>query len=571
MPSSATAGKIARIMVAFCLLGVVGSAACRESEPPAAPDTKAAISAAEHEPAPANLMRLTQAQYSNSIHDILGDDIVVPSRLEPDIRAGDFIALGAGKTTISSRGAELYEQAAYDIAEQTLEKHSDAFVPCEPGSLSDAAKTEECAGEFVDLLGPRIWRRPLSSTERERLIAISTSSANTLGDFEQGLVFALAAMLQSPNFLFRAEVGLEESGTEPRALDDWEMASKLSYVLWNTTPDRALLDAASRGELTDDEGLTAQIDRMLEDERARHGLRAFFSDLYQLERLDGLTKAPELFEHISEEVGPSAREETLRTIEHLVFDMRGDWRDIMTTRETFINRKMASIYNVRAPAREGFAMATHPPDTPRQGLLGMTSILALYAHPVSTSPTLRGMFVRTKLLCQPIPAPPAGVDTSIPEPSGTAPTLRARIAEHLEEPTCAGCHNQMDPIGLGLEHFDGLGRFRSRDNGVEIDASGTLDGVEFEDLSSLAVAIREHDRFGVCLTRKYYQYATGQELPEGPEPELVVAISDHFAASDFDVLEMMRAVLSSRGFRTVAAPATQHSQSEADAAKEEVE
>lgn len=569
MPSQTTARKLANLTAMLCLLGL-DITGCRESAPTQdAPDTKAAIEAAAHNPAPANLMRLTQAQYSNSVHDILGDDIVVPAKLEPDIRAGDFIALGAGKTTISARGAELYEQAAHDIAEQTLEKHGDTFVTCTPDALSNTTDVEECAGEFVDLLGPKLWRRPLASPERERLIAIARTSATTLGDFDQGLVFALATMLQSPNFLFRAEVGLEESGEQPRALDNWEMASKLSYVLWNTTPDEALLEAAGRGELTDDEGLAAQIDRMLEDERARHGLRAFFSDLYQLERLDGLTKAPELFEHISEEVGPSAREETLRTIEHLVFDLRGDWRDIMTTRETFINRKMASIYNMRSPAREGFAMATHPSDTPRQGLLGMTSILALYAHPVSTSPTLRGMFVRTKLLCQPIPAPPAGVDTSIPEPSGKAPTLRARIAEHLEEPTCAGCHNLMDPIGLGLEHFDGLGRFRSRDNGVEIDASGKLDGVEFSDLSSLAVAIRDHDRFGVCLTRKYYQYATGQELAEGPEPDLVVAISDHFAASDFDVLEMMRATLLSRGFRTVASPATQHSQSEE--AKEEVE
>lgn len=539
---------------ALCTLGCWERAPAEDQ-----PDTRAAIASAEHAPAPANLMRLTQSQYANSVRDILGEDIVVPSRLEPDIRAGDFIALGAGKTTISARGAELYEQAAYDIAEQAMESHRDELVPCTPDGVAD----EGCAGEFVDLLGPKIWRRPLDAEERMRLIDIATSSATTLGDFHEGLSFALAAMLQSPNFLFRAEIGVDADastdGEQPRALDDWEMASKLSYVLWNTTPDDALLEAARLGELTQDDTLAEHIDRMLEDERARIGLRAFFGDLYQLERLDGLTKAPELFEHISEEVGSSAREETLRTIEHLVFDTRGDWRDIMTTRETFLDRKMASIYNVRAPARDGFAMATHPEDTPRQGLLGMTSILALYAHPVSTSPTLRGMFVRTKLLCQPIPAPPAGVDTSIPEPSGTAPTLRARIAEHLEEPTCAGCHNLMDPIGLGLEHFDGLGRFRTRDNGVEIDASGNLDGIPFEDLSSLAVAIRDHDRFGVCLTRKYYQYATGQELEEGPEPAIVVALSNHFIAHEYNVLEMIRATLLSRGFRTVASPATQHS------------
>jgi hypothetical protein len=531
-----------QIVAATTLMFAVG---CAKPAPDQNEPDKPSLEEAEFEPARPVTRRLTQTQYARVVKDVLGDDIVVPSRLEPDIRDNGSIALGSAKTTISPRGVELYEEAAYAIAEQALDEEGrDELVGCQPSGTVDA----DCATAFVETVGRRLWRRPLDEDEVSRLVDVAGSSADTLGDFHVGLQFALAAMLQSPNFLFRTEIGEKVDGE--RRLTSFELATRLSFFLWNTTPDDVLLDAASDGSLDTPEGLETQIERMLEDDRARDGVRRFFTDLYELDRLDDLVKAPEIYEHASEEVGPSAREETLRTIEWLVFDQHADFRDFMTTRTTFLNRKLASMYEVRAPAREGFGRVEYPEDSPRVGFLGQASFLALAAHPVSTSPTLRGKFMRQKLLCHSIPPPPAGVDTSIPEPSGDAPTLRARIQEHLQAPACSSCHLITDPIGLGLEQFDGIGRYRTKDNGVEIDPSGDLDGTPFQDARSLAELIRNHEDFGPCLTQKMYAYAVGHE-PESNERDLVDLLAARWAADEYDLLALMKDVAMSPGFRRV--------------------
>lgn len=498
---------------------------------------------------PGVLRRLTAEQYRNVIRDVFGGDIVLPGRLEPDTRAGGFLALGVGQAAVSARGVELYESGAFGVAEQVVGGEGlGEILTCVPGGVGD----EVCFGEVLGRLGRRLWRRPLDGGELGVLVGLAVEAAGVLGSFEEGLVFGVAALLESPHFLYRAEVGEEgeEVGQEKRRLTDWELASRLSFLLWNSGPDEELLDAVERGELGTREGLLVQAERMLGEEKARGGVRAFFSDLYELDRLDGLIKAPELFPHMGEDVGPSAREETLSVIENLVFDARGDWRDIMTTRTTFLNRKLAAIYNVRAPAREGFARTELPEDVPRRGLLGHTSILALYAHPVSTSATLRGVFIRNKLLCQPVPAPPAGVDTSIPEPTGLEPTLRDRLKVHLETPYCASCHSFTDPIGLGLEQFDGIGRYRTKDNQTLIDASGDLDGRGFDGPLGLYGAISEHSQFGLCLTQKLYQYATGHELVEGSQA-MTDGIAAHFVANGYDVQHLILTLVGSPGFREV--------------------
>jgi hypothetical protein len=243
-------------------------------------------------------------------------------------------------------------------------------------------------------------------------------------------------------------------------------------------------------------------------------------------------------------------------LEYLIFDARGDYRDILSTPRTFVNRKLASLYNVRAPVREGFGELILAEDDPRRGLLGQVSFLALNAHPTSSSATLRGIFVRQKLLCDSIPSPPSNVDTSIPEPSGEAPTLRDRIREHSDNLLCSNCHAFMDPIGLGLENFDGIGRFRAADNGAAIDASGSLDGERFEGPLTLYEAIKSSPRFGVCLTQKLYQHVTGREVAADDRP-MVEALAMHFAAAEYDVLTLMFDVATSPRFRDVSEPSLQ--------------
>jgi hypothetical protein len=335
-----------------------------------------------------------------------------------------------------------------------------------------------------------------------------------------------------------------------RLLTDLELASRLSYLLWNTAPDEQLLSAAESGALSTPEGLRAEAERLLADPRGRTGVETFFTEVHELDLLDDATKDPTLFPASSPEVAPAARAETLATIDHVVFDEDGDYRTLFTTRTTFIGPRLAAIYGVPAPELGGVGQTELPSDGGRRGLLGQASFLILNAHTSSTSATLRGKFIRERLLCQTMPAPPADVDTSIPEADATSPTLKQRIATHLEVEECAGCHRLMDPIGLGFENFDAIGRWRDTEAGATIDPSGELDGAAFGDAWGLGRVVAEHPALGPCFAENLYKYALGQDVSEG-EDEYVDWLGDAFAADEYRVQALILRLIEGPAFRRV--------------------
>jgi hypothetical protein len=488
----------------------------------------------------ASMKRLTADQYRNAITDVLGAGLALPATLEPDSPSAGLRAVGASRTTISSWGVEQYESAAYGIAAQVLddEARRGSLVPCTPAGTVDDA----CARSFVERIGLRLYRRPLAEDELARLTGIAAEAATALSSFDDGLAFALAAMLQSPSFLFRMELGTAG------AYDGYEMASRLSFFLWNTTPDDELLAAAASGALATDDGLAKEARRLIDSERSKAGVRQFFSDMLELYELDDLRKDPTVFVHFSTELGADAREETLLDIERIVFDLDTDYRKLFTLEETHVNRPLAALYSVRAPAKEGFGLVALPPAGGRRGLFGHASFLALHSHPAASSAVQRGQFIRKVILCHTIPPPPVDVNTALPEPSPTARTLRERNVIHLENPTCAGCHRLMDPIGLGFEIFDGIGRYRTMDNGGAIDASGELDGVAFASPWELGQVVHDHPDVPACLAKTMYQYATANEVTDG-ERELVRVLGERFAASGYRVKALLFDVVTSPGFR----------------------
>ncbi|MGB0637806.1 MAG: DUF1592 domain-containing protein [Myxococcota bacterium] len=492
------------------------------------------------------LRRLTQVQYGNAVTALLGEDVVLPTSLEPDESTDGLQAIGAGLTTISPRGVEQYERAAFDLAAQSLatEENRERLVPCTPSAVVDV----ECAELFVVEFGRKVWRRPLTAMETETLVSIAGDAALVFGDFHEGLVYSIAALLQSPHFLFRTELGEVDEESGERRFSSMEMASRLSFLLWNSTPDAALLDAGEAGELLTDEGLGVQVNRMIDDPRIEDGIRAFFTDMFTLYELDEMSKDPTVFTHMSPDVGPSAREETLLGVVDLVLDQDADYRDLFTTQTTFLDRKMASIYNVRAPAREGFARTELSADGGRRGFLGQASFLALNSHPVSTSATLRGKFVREVILCQYIPPPPSDINTAIPEPSADAATLRERVAVHLEDDFCASCHQLTDPIGLGFENFDGLGHWRTLENGVEIDPSGDLDSHDFTTAWEMTALVATHPAMPGCLTQTLMSYASGHSVGAG-EGDAVDYHSEAFEHMDHSFLFLLKDVAMSSAFR----------------------
>ena len=544
MKSFVTSRSLSHAWLAVPLLVALhGCVDLEDSAPTPTPSAPPAV------PAQAGAPRLSVAQYRNAVRDIFGKDIAVPTAIEPDTSLSGFVSIGAAQSSISPRGVEQYEDAAYKIAQQALATPGKraALVPCTPSGPADV----ECARAFVEKLGRKVWRRPLSGEEITAIAAVTTGAGAKLGDFYLGAEFGIAALLQAPSFLYRAVLGEPDpAGSGARRATSHEMASRLSFFLWNSTPDEALLDAADDGELTEPEAVSAHVERMLADGRARDGLRNFVTENLRLDQLDQLSKDPKIFTSYSPDVGPAAREETLRDFEYLTFDIDGDYRDLFTTRRTFVNPKLASMYQVAAPSADGFALVELPADVPRRGLLGQISFLALNAHPTSSSATLRGKLVRTILLCGEIPPPPADVNTALPEPSTGAATLRERVKIHLTDPFCASCHLRMDPIGLGLENFDGIGRYRVKDNGALIDASGELDGASFADAMELAERVRNHPDLAQCLVRRMYEYATS--FVESPaEEEVVTALTAGFETSGYRIKALMSAIATSPGFSLV--------------------
>ncbi|MSQ84047.1 MAG: DUF1592 domain-containing protein [Myxococcales bacterium] len=527
------------------LIATVAAGGCdRQADVPAAP-------VATLQPAPAALPRLTRAQYENTVHDVLGADLTLPATLEPDVSFEHLLTVGSAVAKVSPRGVELYEEAARSLAAQIAGKPERLakLLPCAPQGPADT----KCLQEFVAAVGGKLWRRPLAAAERDAVVATATKAGAALGTFAQSAEYALVQLLQSSAFVYRIEHG-EKDPAHPatRRLTAPELASRLAYFLWAGPPDTELLAAAANETLQDPKVRAIQIDRLLADPKARRSLRNFAGEWLQLHEVVKLNKDPKVYKHFSGDLGGSAREETLRLVEHLVFDTDSDFRQLLTTRTAFVDRRLAAIYEVPALQEIGHAPIELPDDAARRGLLGQVAFLGLAAHPVSSSPTLRGAFVRRFLLCDFVPDPPADLNTAIPEPSPTAKTLRQRLTAHMNVPGCSSCHKALDPIGFAFEHYDGIGRYRKLDNGEPIDTSGDLDGVAFADSSGFASVLANSSKFRRCVTKKLYAYAVARPTIVS-EAGQIDSLAAGFAKSGMRVKGLLRQIALSEGFGRLAA------------------
>jgi hypothetical protein len=501
--------------------------------------------------APPSVRRLSQEQYRQSIADIFDADIKFGGRFEPEIRQDGLLAVGASSVSITSAGFEQYDGMAREIADQVLSPVRRAkFMPCKPAS--DAAPDDACAAQFIQKYGRLIFRRPLSDDEMRRQIALANAAAKATKGFYPGLKLELAGLLSSPEFLFRRdETAPDPASPGARRLDAYARAARLSFFLWNTTPDDALLTAAERGDLYDKQALTAQVDRLMASPRLEAGMRAFFSDMLGFDGFDTLSKDPVIYAKFTPRVLNDAREQTLRVLIDQLFVGDGDYRDIFTTRKTVLTKPLGIVERVMVKARDGWEPREFAPDDPRAGILAQPSFLSLYSHPGRSSPTLRGKAVREVFLCQKVPDPPGNVDFSqFNDPNSPVKTARERLTAHRSAPTCAGCHAIMDPIGLGLENFDGAGEYRTTENGAPIDASGQLDGVSYKDAASLGKALHDDPATTSCLTTRLYGYAVGR-APTRDEAAFILYLNGRFAADGYRVPQLLKRIALSDAFYAV--------------------
>jgi hypothetical protein len=506
------------------------------------------------EPAPPVLPRLTAAQYRNSVIDLLGPKIPM-TPIEADTNPYLFFNIGATSTTLSELGVQQFEESA-DAVTRTV--FSDpawraVLVECQPAAPGDA-----CVTGFLGRFGRRAFRRPLTGEELARYTAVATDLAQP--DAWEGVRLAVAGMLQSPHFLYRVELSeLDASspGQGKRLLNGFEMASRLSFLLWNTTPDEALLDAAARGDLDTPQGIAAEAGRLLEDPRANAAIQEFFAQYLDIGRLDGIARNPATYPLFTPGMAGAMRKEIELLVNHVVFVEEGDTRSIFSTRRTFVNSDLAALYGVDAPGADAttFVPVELDPSGPRAGLLTFGAFLTMNAHETQTSPTARGKYVRERVLCQTVQPPPPDVDTTLDPPSAEQPTtVRERLEEHRKNPACTACHAFIDPPGFLFEHFDSIGAYRTVQEGtLPIDSSGDLDGIPLTDAKGLAALLENDARVGRCMVTQLFRHAQGRLDTKGEKPA-VDDLEARFAASGYSFKKLLIELVTHDGFRYVGEP-----------------
>ena len=539
---------------ALAVTAAVTLASCSASKPgtvaSAAPAVKAAVSANAPADSTARHLRLVTAdQYRNTLAYVFGPAITMPSAFAPLARTDGLLGVGASVAGVTASQMEIYQKTAATAAAQVVnERNRNFLVPCSPKATDTA--DDACARTFLAAVGRLVYRRPLPEDRLAEYVAEANDSAVKLKDFYAGLGAALEGMLLSSRVLMvseRAEPDPKNPGHE--RLDAYSLASRLSFFLWNAAPDDLLLKAAASGELNTPKGLTKSVERMLASPRLEAGMRAFFDDMFAFDSFDNLAKDAKIYPVFTGVAVQDAREQTLRTVIDQLVVKDEDYRDLFTSRATFISPSLAAIYHL--PTTPGWVPYEFPADSPRMGLVTQISFLAGHAHPGRSSPTLRGKALREVLLCQTVPRPPANVDFSAVEnPSSTIKTQRDRVALHLKNPVCAGCHKITDPMGLALENFDGAGQFRTTEKGADIDPSGSLDGKEFKDVTGLAVALHDHPQVPTCLVKRVFAYGTGGPI-SSDEQQTLDYLNKTFAAGGYRLKNLLRTVIMSNAFSTV--------------------
>ena len=493
------------------------------------------------------LRRLTRSQYDNTVRDLLGVTGNPSEALSPDEKAGTFFSNGTAPVT--ELVAEQYMRVAEDIA-QTVMADVATLVPCAAGA-DEAA----CGEQFVDDFGLRAFRRPLSDEERAVLVALFEEGRAAEG-LAGGLRMVVQTVLQSPQFLYHVELGMpqapDDGGAEDIvALGDYELASKLSYFLWDSMPDDALLDAAAAGELADPEALRAQAERLLEDDRAADAIASFHRQWLHLDALSVLEKNPEAYPDFDTELREAMANETTRFADWVIRNDDARLETLLTASYSFPEGPLFDLY--------GLPDDFHDPTLPveldpsqRAGLLTHAGVLAMHAHADQSSPVRRGKLVRETILCTPLAPPPPEVDV-VPPPVDPNATTRERFDQHRSDPACAGCHVLIDPVGFGFEHYDAIGRWRDTEAGQPVDASGELVGTddingEFDGAIELSERLASSEQVRTCLAEQWFAFGFGR-APADDDACSFDAMVEAFEASDHDIRALLLSMVTTDSFR----------------------
>ncbi|MEM9461944.1 MAG: DUF1592 domain-containing protein [Myxococcota bacterium] len=492
------------------------------------------LSCEQGNPGPRVLRLLTRREYAATVSDLLG---VEPPPVDgiPVEPLVDGYNNDAESSVVTARHVDAYMQLAQTVANEAVESSAPMLAGCMPAD-------PECPRLFVESLGRRALRRPLTGDEVDLYVDLFAAEA-TDGDFYEGMRLVVRSLLMNPDLLYRSELG-ESVGSGMYRLTPYEVASALSYGLWGTMPDDELLDAAASGDLDETDGLEAQARRLLEHPRGRAQLGEFFTQWMGTGALLLANKDNAIYPSFTPEIRESMAAEQQAFIDHVLFEGSATLPELLTANYVFVDDTLASFYGLPQPGSSTPVRVEVPEGSERGGLLTLGSVLASHAHPNESSPVKRGAFVRERLLCQPLPEPPEDVDATPPEIDPNA-TTRERFGQHSADPACRGCHNLIDPLGFGFESYDGVGAFRSTENGLPIDASGEVYALEmglapvpFDGPHELAEILAGSPTVTGCAVEHYVRFSAGRHLTDEDDCT-VETLADQLADSGGDLREMI--------------------------------
>jgi len=499
--------------------------------------------------------RLTHSQYNRTVRGLLGDQSQPANKFPKE----DFVR--GFKNQLEAQGISPLQAEAYGKAAERLAvgafRGGDrlGLIPGEPASATDAV----CAAKFVRQFGLRAFRRPITDRETTLYTDLFQQESSRTSDFLAGARIVVEAMLQSPHFLFRVEQG---AGTP---VEQYEIANRLAYFIWDTTPDDDMLQAAKRGELSTVDQIEAAARRMLADPRARTSMEEFLAQWMRFDRVLTATRDRRRYGQFNSELAAAMVEETRQLFNHLVWEDK-NFMEFFTADYTFVSTDLARLYDLPAPAEE-YAKVDYPADSGRSGVLGHATLLLLTSKPSETSPTERGLFIRNHFLGQEVPPPPAGVNTVLPSITQEKPlTNRQRLDVHLNSAACSGCHRLIDPIGFGFEQYDAIGGFQEKmslriasnryDDGgqrkpitieLDVDTSAYIQGIDdsaFATPKELGQILAQNETCQKCIVKQLFRYAFGREETANDQP-VIDAILEDFRESGFRFRELIVSLVTS--------------------------
>ncbi|MBC8068015.1 MAG: DUF1592 domain-containing protein, partial [Deltaproteobacteria bacterium] len=489
--------------------------------------------------------RLSHLEYDRTIRDLVGLELSLGEGFAAD-NVIDGYDNDADALVVSGLLADQYRVAAEAVAEAILADLG-SYLPCDPATDGEAA----CAESFVTSFGRRAFRRPLAPDEHARFVAIHGEIAAEDG-FDEAVRWTVVAMLQSPGFLYRSELGLaQDDGTW--LLTSHELASALSYLVVGTMPDPELDADADADLLRDRDVLLAHAERLLAREDAVVPMRTFVDLWLRTGLLEHVTRDAELYPEFTPEIRTAMLGETQRLVDE-TWRTGGSYADLLLAEHSFLNDALAGFYGVApgdgAPDSEGFRAT--PVAGHYGGVLTHGSVLATHALPQASSPIHRGLTVRERLLCNDLPPPPPGVVNEAPEVDPGQST-RDRYGQHSADPACAGCHELLDPLGFGFEHYDAVGRWRDQDVGVAVDASGSIIGsadgdVPFDGAAELAALLAASEQAQRCYAQQWSTFALGGVVDDPGLACIAEQVGDAFVTADLRLDATVLAMVSAPGF-----------------------